>query len=405
MDAGSILAGLKLAAAPAANAWKWTWRKIRHAHFRWRDKSPLLDEVDAIRAARSALGGSIISVVPFRNLGSKNVYLAVLRKSSDEDFDVKAYVLEKVGGAYISRWMSDVLDGQPSKVQFIVADIDKDGSKEIAFEVEFYGTGYGSRSLFIYSLKRNFLAEVTEHYNSADAAAPAVFPIEIKAGDDEQFRQAVLDFAHARGLLQGEEPVDYDLPQFAVQRWLKENGEKRAGRVRVYLYPGAPPYASSVNDEVDTGEMVWTAYFKGPLCAYHKDKNKHFIAYAPRSVYEWPKSLAVDGRFLWFICHCIPGLFSFECETNMLRHFSGYAGTALPDFLELWMDNGRLVLLVEEDRGIIIHEPNGLMECEPSCRLNEQHIPPAECYRERHREDLGTMLERVTGPRDHAPNG
>ncbi len=399
MEPGSILSALEAAAAPLAKAWKWAWREIRHAHFRWKDKTPLLDEVDAVRAARSALGGSIIAAVPFRNLGSKAVYLAVLRKSSDEDFDVKAYVLERVGGAYVLRWVSDTLYGQLLKERFIVADIDNDGTKEVAFEVESYGSGAGSRSLYVYSLKRNLLAEVTEYYNYSDASAPEIYPIKIDAGRDDQFSRLVEAYAHELGMLQGNEPIDYDLPKFAVVRWHKENGDKRIGRVRTHFYSGEPSCGHSISGQLDTHEITWTAYFKGPLYGYIKARDRHFIAYSPKDVYEWVDSLTFDGKLLWFTCHTVHGLSSYDCESNTLRHYCGYAGIVLPNSYELRMYNGQLALMVDEDRGLVIKEAGALMECNQACLLNEPHLPN-ECQHDRYREDLSAMLSRLAGQQE-----
>lgn len=127
---------------------------------------------------------------------------------------------------------------------------------------------------------------MTEFYKFLDATAPDVYPIRIEAGDDERFRQAVIRFAHSQGLLQKSDPVDYDLPKFAVLRWHKENGSRRAGIIRRHLYLREPEYGNSVADKLDTEDVVWNAYFKGPLCVSIKSHGQHFIAYSPASVYE-----------------------------------------------------------------------------------------------------------------------
>jgi hypothetical protein len=397
MDAGSTLAALEAIAAPALRAGKWAWRKMRHAHFRWKNKKSPLDEIDAIRVARSTLGGSVIAAVPFRNLGSSANYLAVARKSSDEDSDVRIYLLEQVGRAYVSKWASHKLMSYFDRDNLFVTDIDGDGSKEIAFEVESYGSGSGVKSLFVYSPRRSVLAEVSEYYNYSDASAPEIDPIKIDVGDDEQFRQYIVKFAHERGMLQGNEPVDYDLPKFAVIRWHKENGDKRSGRVRMHLYPGEPLCGSSVTAELDTGEIAWTSYFKGPLYGYVKSRDRHFIAYSPKDVYEWVVSLTFDGKLLWFFCHMVHGLFSYDPEANYLRHYSGYAGMLLPDCYELRMYNGQLALMVDEDRGLVIQDTSSLMECNQVCLLNEPHLPK-ECQPDRYREDLNALLSRLREP-------
>jgi hypothetical protein len=397
MDASAIIAILEAIARPIVQGGTLAWLKARQLHHRWQDRKPPLYKVDALRAARSSLGGSVVAAIPFRNLGSKKNFLALARRRSDEDLDVRVFVLEQAGSTYEVKWASESLGGNFHEDKLFVTDIDRDGCKEIAFELESFGSGAGSRSLYVYSIRRNILAEVTEECNYSDAATPDIYPIRIEAGDDEQFRNAVVAFAHSRGFLEGNEPVDYDLPKFAVLRWHKENGEKRTGRVRTYLYNGRPGYGASVNEELDTEDIVWVACFKGPLFGYIKSRDQHFIAYSPQWVYEWPKSLAFDGHLLWFNCYGVPGLFSYEPGASTLNHYCSYGDTALPESLEVRIQDGSLLLLVEtpnDSWGFQIKDPAALMVCQTFCKLTEPHIPK-NCYHERHREDLETLIARI----------
>lgn len=387
MEIGSLIAIGKAVFSPLVNGAKWAWRRGQRARFRLEERKPPFHKIDAIRAARSTLGGNIVAAVPFRNLGSKNIYIAAARRSSDEDYGVRIVILEQAGGAYITKWIGDELLGDFNDEEFQVLDIDGDGSKEVTFQVESYGSGAGSKSLYIYSPRRNILAEVTEFYNSSDAASPDIYPIKIETGDDEKFREAVIKYAHGRGLLQGNEVVDYDLPKFAVLRWHKENGDKRSGRVRTHLYSGEPDRGNSIEDQLEAGGIIWTAYFKGPLYGYKNAQDRHFIAYSPQWVYEWPMRLAFDGKLLWFFCHYIPGLFSFECQTQTLTHYCGYAGRPLP-----------LLELEEWDWTTLIQHRDGLMACNALCKLDEPHTPN-QCINDRHRESLDALLARLRDER------
>ncbi len=378
MDASTIISVLQLIFSPAIKVSKVIANGARQRYFKWHEKKQAAGRITALRIARATLGGSIIVAIPFRNINSKTPFLAVIRKEHDEEFNGRAYILEQVGGAYSQLWVSDEIYGVSDQDVIEVVDLDNDGIKEIAFESSSFGSGAGTKRLYVYSIKQKQLFEVTEFYNYSIAGTPMVSP-EINAGTNEKFRQAIINYATGRGFLQGNEPVDYEDPKFSIDRWHKENGDKRAGKVSIHLYKGRPVYGASITDELDTRDVVWIAYFKGPLFAYIKSKDKHFIPYSPKWVYEWVKSLADDGHQLWFICHCIPGLFSFDYQSNVLKHYCEYAGHPLPDGDEIILDGNILYFyastLYQEEGAIIeIVVRDVLMECYAHCMLNMPHL-------------------------------
>lgn len=392
MDPNTILSILQIVFSPVIKSAKWTSRQARRAYFFAITAKSVPSEITCLRIARSALGGTIVGTIPFRNLGSASQFLAVVRKENDRAFAPRLHVLEQVGLAYHQLWASDDIYGVFDLDNIRVIDLDKDGVKEVAFESSSFGSGAGEKSLYIYSIKQKRLFEVTEYYNYSNAAAPDVFPIKIDAGENEEFRQAIIKYASIRGFLQGNDPVDYDDPQFAILRWHKENGERRAGRVYAHLYDGQPIYGSSLIDELETDEIVWSAYFKGPLFAYIRSQNEHFIPYSPQWVYEWPKSLGHDGERLWFVCHCIPGLFSFEHGDNTLRHYCGYSGYPLPESDRITLFNGVIYfyiqnLFADAQEFLEIADLSALMQCQETCMLDEPHLPD-QCINRRHREPL-----------------
>lgn len=392
-----IIGVLQLISSPAIKAGKWTAKQIQRLYFRWGDRKSPFNEITALRIARSTLGGSIIAAIPFRNLGSKNQFLAVARREHDGDPNARIHILEQVGGAYMQIWVSDEIWGSFDQKTVEVVDLDNDGMKEVAFESASFGSGGGSKSLYIYSTKQSRVFEVEELYNYSNASTPDVYPIKIDAGTDEAFKSAMISYATSRGFLQGNELVDYDDPKFAILRWHKENGEKRSGKVSVHLYNGKPVYGASTHVEIDTGDLVWTAYFKGPLFGYIKSKDKHFIPYSPQWVYEWVKGLVDDGHYLWFVCHCVPGLFSFDYRANILKHYCGYAGYPLPDGDEVTYENNVLNFHTSSQLGgegeiIELNDLYALMECRTPCLLNEAHLPN-ECLNRRHRENLETIIK------------
>jgi len=405
MEVTSIIGFLKLIFAPAIKTGSWIRRQAKLRYFRWQDREPPINEVTALRHARSVLGGNIFIGIPFRNLNSKSQFLAVARTQHDADSQVRIHILEQVGAAYLQRWKSEEMWGSFDRDSLHVVDLDKDGIKEIAFESSSFGSGAGSKYLYVYSLKHEQLFEVEEFYDYSNASTPDVFLVKLDAGTNERFRAALINYASSRGFLQGNESVDYDDPKFAVLRWHKENGDKRIGKVKVHWYNGNPVYPEDCTHRtLDAGDLVWTAYFKGPLFGYARSRDRHFILYSPQWVYEWVKSLADDGRQLWFVCHCVPGLSSFDYNANVLKHYCGYAGYPLPDADGITYENGALSFQTwNPSLGpgdvVDIESFDALMECRPYCMLQEAHLPD-ECDSKRYREDRGDILRALAGRAD-----
>ncbi len=107
MEGTSIVAGLKVMSDPAIKFGKWAWKRAQLLYFKRLDRKPSISEVTAVRNARSALGGSVFTAIPFRNLNSSSQFLAVARGRNDADFQLRIHLLERVGDAYLERWKSE----------------------------------------------------------------------------------------------------------------------------------------------------------------------------------------------------------------------------------------------------------------------------------------------------------
>lgn len=332
-----------------------------------------VDKEKAIRVGMSTLGGAIMSAATFQNFGSDRQYLVLVRKNSDEAFEGRIHIMERVGDAYTQIWVSDPL-WNLDITNFEVTDIDADGWKEIVFEQSSFGTGAGTKCLFIYSTLKKELYEITEYYNWQDASNPGSYPV-IKAGDDETIRNMVIKFAHTRGFLQANEIPDFDNPTFAVLRWHKENGDKYIGSVKIHWYEGKPTCTASVVEELDAGEITWISYFKGPLYAYSKSRQQHFIAYSPQWIYEWVKNMAFDGGKLWFSCHLVSGIFMFDVETLHLKKYCSYGPDCLPGINRISLNSGILSVWLEDDTVAQLPDLSRLGECRPYCKLTDPHLP------------------------------
>lgn len=370
---------VKWLVSPALKIIRWISLKL----FLWQERKKHYDRESAIKIGLSALGGAILSAVPFSNFRSNRQYLALIRKDNDDALESRIHIIERVGEAYTRIWASDPLwDFTPTT--FEVTDIDGDGWKEIVFEQSSVGTGASTKFLYIYSLRKNKLYEIIEYYERQNASCPGCFPI-INAGDDEIVRSKIIKFAHSRGFLQANKAPDFDDPAFAILRWHKENGDKYIGKVKIHWYEGMPACTASIASHLETEDIHWISHFKGPLYGYSKLKQQHFIAYSPQWRYEWVKSMASDGNRLWFVCHGIPGLFTFELETQCLRKYCAYGPDAFQEIKEVSLQNGILSVSMTHTPNIQLSDLSKLGECRPYCKLNKPHLP-ANCSHKKYPE-------------------
>jgi hypothetical protein len=318
-------------------------RKARIWSFRLRTRKPPFEEAKATEIAYSVLAGDIMHAISYRNVDSPHVFIAALRRSSEMDFDPTVYVLEQIGQTYKVIWESDRLF-RAVPTTFEVQDLDGDGNREVVFEYQSYGTGGGSRSVMVYSTTSSRLFSVTESLNWQNRAGPISPEIEIKPADAPEMIRMLEAVARSHGFLQPGTIVDFDSPEFSVQRWHKENGTRTSGTVRIHHYQGYPPCKASIVATLDIGTFFWMSFFKGPLIGYDKLNDRHFVAYSAAWSYNWAKSLAFDGQRLWFSSHLKNGLMSFLPVDNRLECYESFQGTALPSAEKLEFDEGFLIV-------------------------------------------------------------
>lgn len=383
MEPSSIIGMAKLLFQPVIKAWRSGSYWMRLKLFLRSESKRRVDKENAIRIGMSTLGGTIVAAATFQNFGSGRQYLALVRKDNDESLESRIHLMERVGEAYTQLWVSDPL-WKLDPETFEVNDIDKDGWKEIVFEQSSFGTGGGTKCLFVYSMFKKELYEITEYYNWQDASNPGAYPV-IKAGDDEIFKNMVIKCAIGRGLLKANEIPDLDNPKFAVLRWHKENGDKHIGPVKIHWYEGMPAYTASIAVELETNDISWISYFKGPLYAYSKSKLQHFIAYSPQWIYEWVKSMDSDGTNIWFICHLVPGIFMFDVNNLHLRKYCSYDSYCLPDIDSISIKDGIITTSLIDRTVISLPNFTILGECHSYCRLDEPHLP-RDCKTIKHPE-------------------
>ena len=203
----------------------------------------------------------------------------------------------------------------------------------------------GSRTLFVYSCKREQLYQITESYHWADAAGPVSPQIEIQPETDSGFIEDIEKYAVRKGLL-AMKRVDLGAPEFASERWHADNGRKRTGLLKLHYYEGRSVCGASITAEIETDDIIWTAFFKGPLVGYIKSKDKHFIAYSPSWIYNWAKCLIYYENKLWFGIHSDLGVmtFTFEKYKGYLEYFTHYDGNVLPDVKKILFYNSLIII-------------------------------------------------------------
>jgi len=340
---GEILAIAKTAFGAFRGPFKAALRNARIWLFRMRTRQSPFAEQKAKEIAYSVLAGDILRAISYRNIDSPHVFIAALRRSSEIDFDPAVYVLEQIGETYKVVWKSDRLF-RTAPTAFEVQDVDGDGNREVVFEDQAYGTGGGSRSLMVYSASDSRLFSVTESLNWQNRAGPISPEIEIKPADSPEMIKVLEAVAKSHGFLQPGTVVDFESPEFSVERWHKENGTRTSGTIRIHYYQGYPPCKASVAATLDSGTIFWLSFFKGPLIGYEKLNDRHFVAYSAAWSYNWAKSLVFDGHRLWFSSHLKNGLISFHARDNLLECYESFQGTALPSVEKLELDDGILIL-------------------------------------------------------------
>jgi hypothetical protein len=320
--------------------------RARKAHiwlFHWRTKSPPFDQIRAQQIAFSVLAGDIMEAASFRNIDSPRIFIACVRRSSEIDSDPLVYVLEQVGDAFKVAFRSDRLwFFQPSTLE--VCDANNDGYHEVVFEDAASGSGAGMRRLMVYSSRLARLFTITESREWQNRSGPISPEIEIQPAGDREMLQEFESVARKRGYLQPQRFVDFDQPEFAVQRWHKENGTKQSGAVRIHYYQGQPECGATVVAKLRTATIHWVSFFKGPVYGYERLKDRHFIAYSSAWSYNWATCFAFDGKTLWFGLHMRDGLMSYSLDDSCLNSYEVFDGASLPRIDQLELYDGSLIL-------------------------------------------------------------
>jgi hypothetical protein len=319
----------------------WQWGRVRV--FKLRNRKPPLNDAKAKQAATSVLGGDVPTAISFRNISTEHILIAALRRSSEKDFDWRVFLLEQLGSTFQIVWKSDMLCSF-TKSQIEVQDIDGDGNCEVIYEDQSFGTGGGSRSLYVYFPDSRKLHSLTESLNWQSLSGPVSPEVRIEPQGDAKLVSQIERVASTRGFLKPSTEIDFDKPEFAAQRWHKENGKFPQGKIKIHYYQGLPHILSTLVATIRASDRVWFSFFKGLLVEYDPVKDQHFVVYSPAWFYNWVKCMSFDGERLWCGAHCMNGLISYEPRTGVLAKYEKYQGKDLPEIENISSESGTLIL-------------------------------------------------------------
>jgi len=336
-------------------------KRLRHFCRLWRYKRksarPPITHEEAMEIAYITLAGKIIKAIPYQNMESKTIYIAVSYKPNQEDYATRIVILEQVGDSYRIQWS---MDYHTSCVDFEVEDIDDDGTQELLMRSLETGTGSSTAFLTVYSQRRNASFTISETTDRQNLAGPIIPQIEFNPEPPADFKNALEQCALKRGFLTSRPQINWNDIRYAIERWHRDNGPSPNGKINATFYDVHPsgssndvlsngqpvikdlPFVSSAIASYDDGKIVWMSYFKNPLVGYIKDLSKWFIAYSPSIFYEWACSLAHDGKRLWFGIHSLGVIYSFQYETMQLYRHRSICGVKFKTDSMVSYKNGQL---------------------------------------------------------------
>jgi len=83
-----------------------------------------------------------------------------------------------------------------------------------------------------------------------------------------------------------------------VLEWLEKNGDLEQGKITITRYPGPYETIASVTWTIEQGKITYISYFKGSIVAYDQELDKHYILFAPASLYNWSREGERVGKYL-----------------------------------------------------------------------------------------------------------
>jgi hypothetical protein len=295
------------------------------------EKSNSARKSKAFGIAQALTNESIKDALFFENHKDTNDFLLVLSNENDGAFGLNVRLFQKAGRAFYLVWEN--LDGLVHDSESVkIVDLLKDGHKQVFIFIESHGTGFGTSESIIFCTHRRKQYSIIESHNHSSMA---YLTTDISIDIDQDLKNCAIDYAQKNGLMKEVFEVDLNNPKFAVNRWLKENGEKIQGQIRTYEYDGFPTYGASEIFKHQHENLIWISYFKGPLCLYDISRKIHYIVFAAKSGYQWITKAIGTNEFIFFTSHIPDVLMQFNEQEKTLYKFCEFNNEKIEGFEEV----------------------------------------------------------------------
>ncbi len=295
---GAIITGL------GALLVRWLRKKYRL----WHAASRNISEGEALKVARRTIGPKVLDAIPFRNKDSEQQYIAFATKIESDEFpkeQLRVDLLEGAEGAYRrvdlglrAYRMFFRQEKSYFRSSYGVADVDKDGNKEVYSIFQSGGNSYFGYKITVYDILTLdsywLFAEGTNRTNHwRFDTSPNVSQ---KRGLHGWLLQKLYE---TNSYFDPKRLASYSLMGL-IEEWEGTNGKGfTEGKVNITEHSGKIPdtQAHPVHSGNDDN-YKWVLPFRGPVLGYDKVKDAHFVVYVPVA-WETIGGLAVGKRYLW----------------------------------------------------------------------------------------------------------
>lgn len=323
------------------------WPNIKRSASEIRTLSP----DDAKKIADTELGSGVVRVFPFREATDATQHIwAVVEEAGSYHAYLLSQNLHPIAGEspYTATRIKTACDDFGPAVPINtdgaagVLDLRHDGNHQVFANCSDGGTGLWTLNMLMIDMptSKQYRVAVTNHFDERPLdygwpkdidTAPEIKQWFIaEARQDTALNPRPDTKATQQAATPNQEP--WDLVQLARETrvWREANGDTfQGGTVSIHIYPGKPPVDPQSEKDfcpVIDGDMMYISQFKGPLFAYNRKRNEHFVIYVPEYEHAWEETLDTGDRYLWFRSHFEMNdnnaySWAFDKTTHELRPF------------------------------------------------------------------------------------
>lgn len=316
-------------------------------------ESQNIDEATALAVAKKVIGARVLDALPFRHRGDERQYIAVLVEEDSGSYyyhgpgfkvaPAKLVIITSLGGTFQTDPMTMVAfdkffsaqekreeeeEGDPreEKQRYLrsiygVLDIDGDGQKEV-YTINRDGDmdAYGS-DIAVYAPSRAGLYRL-------GSSGPYRAELLATTASKNLIDQPEIDIWLRQVASQLILPDDYEVKSAervslkeAARQWVQRHGTGfTKGVLQGDIYPGEiPPSGAAVICLVEDDQYVWKSFFKGPVFAYDKQRNAHFVVFVPPTSADWVNQMVSGQKYLWLSRRVERGILVLNKEAHALE--------------------------------------------------------------------------------------